>query len=273
MLTVDDLTVAELQELLALAEAVKTDPQEYQDALAGDTLALWFEHPSLRTRTSFVAGMNELGGGSVDITPENSHRKEDLQEETACLNRYVDFIAARVDAEDTLETMDDVANVPVINALSPKYHPCQALADVLTIQEYGIDSVAYIGDGTNVANSLIIACEATDISLSVATPKPFQPDVACDWTDDPYGAVHTADAVYTDAHSSLNDQDDNGKAALLEPYTVTEDLLGDRYFMHCLPAGEESEEVLDSQQSIVYDQTENKLHAQKAVLLHYGGAI
>jgi ornithine carbamoyltransferase len=263
----------QLQNILEMAMDMKKNPAKYADALKQKTLVMWFEKPSLRTRLSFETGMTQLGGHAIYLDTSTTHKgKADLKDEVKCLSRFADILMARVFDHKTIEDMVKTADVPVINGLSDLYHPCQAVADVMTVYEFaGKDAVvAYVGDGNNVCNSLINACKILGIKINVATPQDMKPQAEADlWTTDPKEAVADADVVYTDIWVSMGESDDKDTVDL-EKYQVNEELIGDRYFMHCLPAvrGKEvTDAVMDSEKSLVFDQAENRMHAQKAIML------
>ena len=264
----------EIMEIIELGMKVKKSPKKYESKLKGKTLALWFEKPSLRTRVSFEAGMAQLGGSAIYLDISTTHSKANIKDETKCLSSYVDIIAARVFSQGTIEKMQSASKVPVINALSDKYHPCQALADMMTIFEKAGKkaTIAYVGEGNNVCNSLIEISKKLGMKINVATPKGMKPLLKPDlWTTDPKEAVKDANIVYTDTWVSMGDEKkakENMKK--LKSYQVNKSLLGSRYFMHCLPAvrGQEvTDEVIDSKRSLVFQQAENRLHVQKAVIL------
>lgn len=262
----------QFERVLKLALDMKKTPDEYLDALKQKTLVMWFEKPSLRTRLSFEAGMTQLGGHAIYLDTGTTHKgKADIKDEIKAASRYADIIMARVFEHKTIEEMIVGSEVPVINGLCNLYHPCQAAADVMTIYEFiGKDAkVAYVGDGNNVCNSLITACKILGLKISVATPDDSKPKAEPDfWSNDPFAAVADADVVYTDVWVSMGEE---GKAyEKFKPYQVNKKLLSDKYFMHCLPAIrglEVTDEVIDSPKSLVFDQAENRMHAQKAIML------
>ncbi len=292
-----DLNTDEILEVLDTAARLKKmqkrgEPHPY---LAGKTLGLLFQHPSTRTRVSFEAGIAQLGGQAIfmGVNDLQMKRGETLADTAQVLSRYVDAIVARVADHNDLLTLADFSSIPVMNGLSDKSHPLQALADMLTLKErfgdlHGL-KLAYLGDGNNMACSLMIIGAAMGISVSVAAPKKYQPhDQAVSqaaWfasankatisiTDDPYEAVKDADAVYTDVHVSMGMTDGAQRAVSLAPYKVTQELMSDAkptaIFMHCLPMHRDEEvaaDVADGKQSIIFDQAENRLHLQKALLL------
>lgn len=276
-----DYSGKEVEEIVKLGIEVKKNPGKYSEALKGKTLAMWFEKASLRTRVSFETGMTQLGGHGIYLATSTTHMaKASLADEIKCLSRYADIICARTYSHDTIIEMAKHSDVPVINALSDKHHPCQALADCMTVIEKIPDAtkatIAYIGDGNNVCNSLIIVAKKLGIKINVATPSEYKPTAEPNlWTTHPKEAVHDADVVYTDVWVSMGEEIQKAeKTANLKSYQVNAELLGNRYFMHCLPAerGKEvTDDVIDSTNSIVFDQAENRLHVQKALMLKLMG--
>ncbi|MBA2520422.1 MAG: ornithine carbamoyltransferase [Chloroflexia bacterium] len=292
-----DLTAAAIAGLLATAAWLKEqrrqgEPHPY---LAGKTLGMIFQHPSTRTRNAFQAGMEQLGGHATFLGTHELQltRGETLADTAAIMSRYVDGIAARFAIHDDLVQFAAGASVPVYNALTEVYHPIEALSDVLTLQERFGDlsrlRLAYVGDGNNVCHSLLLSGAAMGLSLAVASPVAYQPrtDVLANaralaaasgatitLTDDPLLAADGADAIYTDAHESMGEENDPAKEAALAPYRVTEAVMAAAksaaVFMHCLPIhrGQEVDEaVVDGPRSIVFEQAENRLHMHKALLL------
>lgn len=269
-------TGKELKEIIALAIEMKKHPGDYSQKLKGKSMAMWFEKNSLRTRASFEIGMNQLGGYAMYLDTSTTHKKAKIEDEIKCLSKYADVIVARVYSHSTIQKMIKSSGVPVINALCDMFHPCQAMADMMTLFEVFKDptkiTLAYVGDGNNVCNSLIIAAKKLGIKINVATPaerKPnFKPDL---WTTDPKKAVKNAHAVYTDTWVSMGDEGKKEELVkLLAPYQVNSKLAKDKYFMHCLPAvrGQEvTDEVIDGEKSLVFQQAENRMHVQKAILL------
>ncbi len=295
--TKDFLTFAEIDDnetrrLLDLAERFKrrmaaggatgTD-------LAGRTMAMIFQKPSTRTRVSFEAGMFQLGGHAVNLPASDMQlsRGETIEDTAATLSRYVDVIMARVFEHGDLVALAANSTVPVVNGLSNSFHPCQTLADLLTIRERmgrlkGL-KVCWVGDGNNVCNSLIYGCARTGMDISVATPQRFRPmssvvseardTISVEQTANPSRAVAGADVVMTDTFSSIHDDDPAKHRLFIPSYTVDDRLMSraadDAIFMHCLPAkrgSEVSASVIDGPRSAVWDQAENRLHAQKALL-------
>ncbi len=289
-LDVDDLSPSELADVLALAEEFKANGSPSE--LAGQTLAMLFEKPSTRTRLSFETGMTQLGGHAIFMGPDDTHldHGEPVSDTGRVLSRYVDFIMGRVFDHDCLVEMAEYATVPIINGLSDIAHPCQSLADLLTIQEQFGDfedvSVAWVGDGNNVLNSFAIAASTVGLDLTIATPEDYEPSSdalsrasdrgsAPTLTNDPHEAVADVDVVYTDVWVSMGEEDEREeKLAAFDGFQLNHDLLPDSALaMHCLPAhrGEEiTGDVLESDRSLSWDQAENRLHAQKALLAYLG---
>jgi ornithine carbamoyltransferase len=303
LISTRDLGPQGVQAVLHLAEIMKSRPSVFQRTLAGKQLVMFFEKPSLRTRLTFEAGMASLGGTAffVDQTNGRIDAREKLSDIAHNLERWVDAIVLRTFAQETIEGMAEYASVPVINALSDLEHPCQALADYFTLQERFGDlknvRLAYVGDGNNVAHSLLLTCACLGSSIRVATPAGFAPSaqIVADAREiaegtgaeielmtDPCAAVIGADAIYTDAWASMGQEHEaDDRAKIFPPYQVNRKLMikaaPDAVFMHCLPAhrGEEvTDEVMDSENSMIFEQAENRLHVQKAILyLLLGGAV
>ncbi len=286
LLDIDDLTPVELVEVLDLA----VDP-EMPQVLDGKGMALLFEKPSLRTRSSMELAVFQLGGHPVSIKPDEVglDTRETVEDVTRTLAGYHAAIGARVFEHDKLVRMAAVSSVPIVNLLSDDAHPMQALADLLTLREELGDvagrSIAYVGDGNNVARSLALACGALGMDVRVATPKGFElsaRDVALiagrgvelTQTDDPYEGVAGADAIYTDVWASMGQEAEAGhRREAFADFTVTEELVGsahpDAIFLHCLPAhrGEEvTDDVLEGRRSRVWRQAENRMHAARGLL-------
>jgi ornithine carbamoyltransferase len=284
-LTGEELGAFELGKLLDLALELKAGRREGEGAamLAGRSVALVFERPSTRTRISFEVGVGELGatpivlrGGELQLS-----RGESVADTARVLSRYLDAIVIRSGSQEDVAELAAGAEVPVVNALTPVHHPCQALADLLTLRERfgeleGL-RLAYVGDGNNVARSLAIACELAGVELAVAAPDGYQLEEGhgAKLTDDPRAAASGADAIYTDVWVSMGDEEQAERRRRdLAPFRVDADLLAaarDRaVVLHCLPAhpGEEiSAELLYGERSAVWDQAENRLHTQKALLV------
>ncbi len=295
LLSLADCSSDEVRGLLALAASVKREPARYRRALDGKKLALIFMKPSTRTRVSFEAGMLDLGGHALVLSARDLQlgRGETVRDMAGVLGRFVDGIMARVFGQADLEELT-AGGVPVINGLSDALHPCQALADMLTLEEKRgrLDGVtlAYVGDGNNVVHSLVNASAHLGVRLRIATPEGYEPDAKVveaaraggadvEVMRDPHAAVEGADAVYTDVWASMGQEQEHAeRARAFAPYRVDAALFararGDAIFMHCLPAhrGEEvTDDVVDHARSCVLDEAENRLHVQKAVLLHLLG--
>ncbi len=291
LLTIKDLTGEEVMELFQLAKEIKNNIDAHRKDLAGKVLAMIFEKPSLRTRVTFETGIYQLGGIGIYLAPQDIQlgKREAVEDVARNLSRWVDGIMIRTFGQDILEKMAENATVPVINALSDLYHPCQILADLFTIWEKGHDlknfTLAYVGDGNNIAHSLIWGAARTGMKLRIATPKGYEPNMEIveaarregahiELYTDPREAVKGVDAIYTDVWASMGQEAEREKRLkVFPPYQVNMELFSlakeTAYFMHCLPAhrGEEvTDEVLDHPRSIVLDQAENRLHIQKAIM-------
>jgi ornithine carbamoyltransferase len=289
LLRVDDLSAAELESVLDRAAAVKAG--EDATSLERQTLAMLFEKPSTRTRLSFEVGMTQLGGHAIFLGPDDIQlgHGEPLRDTSRAFARYADAVMARLYDHADMEELAAHSSVPVINGLTDEAHPCQTLADLLTIRELfgGVDGVraAWVGDGNNVARSFAVGCALAGVDLTVATPEGYGLGDALDRAaavgdaptvvDDPAAAVADADVVYTDVWVSMGQEDEREqKVAAFESagFQVNEDLLAgtEARLMHCLPAhrGEEvTDDVVESDRSVVWEQAENRLHAQKGLLL------
>jgi ornithine carbamoyltransferase len=281
-LTGDELTRDELDRLLDRAVELKADPGASRE-LAGRSVALIFEHPSTRTRVSFEAGVFEMGGHPIILRPGEMQisRGEAMRDVASVLSGHVAAIGLRTGDEDTLAELARHASVPVINMLSPHHHPCQALADLLTMREalggLGGRALAYVGDGNNVARSLAVVGVRAGVDVRVASPRGYAMEEAfgATLTEDPAAAVRGADAVYTDVWLSMGDDESTAAARrrALAPYRLDDALL-DRaaphaFALHCLPAhpGDEiTDAVLYGPRQRIWDQAENRRHAQKALL-------
>ena len=288
-----DLSTEQLSNLLDLTTQVKQSRQRYSSALKGRSIALLFEKPSLRTRMTFELAIKQLGGEAVVQTGLIGDR-EPLKDIARNVDRWTDAIVARTFSQHTIEQLAQWARVPVINALSDLYHPCQALADLFTLKEQfgrlkGL-KLTFLGDGNNVAHSLLLGCSRLGINISVATPKGYEPKTEIveqarafatqtgaeiEITNSALDAVAAANAVYTDVWASMGHESETAeRKKLFAGYQVDAGLMReariDAIFMHCLPAkrGQEvTDEVIESDQSVVFDQAENRLHTQKALLL------
>jgi ornithine carbamoyltransferase len=288
-----DLTQPELLAILDLAADVKRSPESYRSALSGKSIALLFEKPSLRTRMTFELAIRQLGGFSIGYDGPIGAR-EPLKDMARNLDRWVNGIVARTFLQKTVDGLAQWSGVPVINALSDMYHPCQALADMQTIGEHfgtmrGV-KLAFVGDGNNVANSLMLNAARLGMDFALATPPKYEasPAIIAEArqlaaasgskiaiTTDPAEAARNAQAIYTDVWASMGAENEAAeRRTAFADYQVDEDLFThaapEAVFMHCLPAkrGEEvTDSVIESARSVVFDQAENRLHAQKALLL------
>lgn len=280
-LRVTDLDGDGLHALLDLAAAMKQRPHGFVDALRGDTVVCYFEKPSTRTRVSFAAAAERLGMLPLVLRPDELQlgRGETLGDTARTLSGYASAIVVRTFAQATVDELAASASRPVVNALTDEHHPCQALADLLTLRErFGTLEglrVAFVGDGNNVARSLAEAAALAGFEVAVAAPEGYDADLPARVVHDPLEAVAGADAVYTDVWVSMGDEGERAaRLAALRPYQVDGRLLAaarpDAVFMHCLPAhrGEEvAAEVLDGPQSIVWQQAENRMPTEEALLL------
>jgi ornithine carbamoyltransferase len=296
LLSIRDLTRDELLALLGLAADVREQPARYAQALAGKTLATIFEKPSLRTRVSFHVAAYQLGAQAIDLGPQEIglHGRESLGDVARTLDQLVDGLMMRTFAHDLVERLAALSSTPVINGLTDFSHPCQALADYLTMHDLkkrltGL-RLAFVGDGNNVANSLIFGAALLGVRMAIASPPGYEPrhDVlawagqhemvkgtACRIVRSPEEAVEGADVVYTDTWINMGQETEaEERRRAFAGFQVTEALLEraapDAIFMHCLPAhrGEEvSAEVIDSTRSVVFQQAENRLHTEKGLLL------
>lgn len=299
-LTIHDLSIYEFNQILDQAAAMKKDPKKFRKTLEGKILAMIFEKPSLRTRVTFEVGMLQLGGEAIYLSPSDIKMgsREGAADVGRNLERWVDGIMIRTFGHDIAVTLASNTKIPVINALTDSFHPCQAMADFLTLREHkgslGNIKLTYVGDGNNVCHSLMLAAAKAGASFAAAVPAGYEPsEEVCRWaredgkdtgfqlqiTNDPVEAVTGADAVYTDVWASMGQESEKEKrAAIFAPYQVNASLMSkakaDAVFMHCLPAhrGDEvTDEVIDSPSSIVYDEAENRLHVQKVILSLYMG--
>lgn len=291
-LDIDDLSKEELLDVLTRATDLKERHTRGKtpEAMVGKSLAMIFEKPSTRTRVSFEAGTTQLGGNAIFLGPDDIHlgHGEPVKDTARALSRYVDVIMARVfDHQDVLE-LGEYSTVPVINGLTDDAHPCQTLADLLTIQERfgGFDvTVAWVGDGNNVCQSFVLGAAQVGLDLVVATPDGYGIDQsiidradalgqAPTLTTEPKEAVENVDIVYTDVWVSMGEESE--RAEKLEKFSregfqINQELLDEQLVMHCLPAhrGEEiTDAILESENAIVWDQAENRLHAQKGLLTY-----
>jgi ornithine carbamoyltransferase len=292
----DDLTPRAVADIFDLAQRVKAHPRRYAHALEGRYLAVIFEKRSLRTRFTFELGMKTLGGESVfmDTGTQRIPDREPICDVARNLARWVDAIALRTFSHSTVEEFARYSSVPVINGLSELFHPCQSLTDYFTLQEIAGDlrsaKLAFVGDGNNVCHSLMLMGGLTGAHVSVATPELYPPrpelvararelaqasGATIEVGHDPQKAVADADAIYTDVWASMGfEHEAEARAQAFVPYRVTRELFAparpDAVFMHCLPAHraeEVTDEVIESQRSVVFDQAENRLHIAKAILM------
>jgi len=290
-LTFEELSRDELSKLIDLSIKFKKEFKKgtIKPLLKNKTLAMIFQKPSTRTRVSFETGMFQLGGFALNLSTNDMQlsRGESIEDTARTLSRYVNVIMARVYDHKMIELLAKNSSIPVINGLSNSFHPCQTLADLMTIKEKkrklkGL-KIAWIGDGNNVCNSLIFGCSRSEINISIATPKGYEPDkkVVKDskkYTDveiirNPIDAVKNADVVMTDTFTSIHDRDTKRIKNFLPKYQVNPSLMKkakkDAIFLHCLPAkrgNEVTSSVIDGKQSVVWEETENRLHTQKALL-------
>ena len=303
LVSIRDLGPQGVEAVLHLTELMKSRPSVFQRSLAGKQMVMFFEKPSLRTRLTFEAGMSSLGGTAmfVDQSKSRLDARESLSDIAHNLERWIDVIVLRTFAHETVTGMARHASVPVINALSDLEHPCQALADYFTLVERYGDlkkiTLAYVGDGNNVAHSLLLTCACVGSSIRIATPKGYacnaqiaadarkiakQTGAKIELLSDPHQAVAGVDAVYTDTWASMGQEHEAAKRAeIFRPYQVNAALMAEAAphaaFMHCLPAhrGEEvTDEVMDGENSVIFEQAENRLHVQKSILyILLGGAV
>jgi ornithine carbamoyltransferase len=300
LLTIGELKKEEVREILSLAMEIKKNKEKFRNALKDKILAMVFEKPSLRTRMTFEVGMLEMGGKAIYLGPSEIQlgKRESVADVARNLERWVDGIMIRTFGQENVEEMAKWAKPPVINGLSDLHHPCQALADYFTLLEKfgkleGL-KLAYVGDGNNVCHSLIEGASKLGVHISVATPEGYEPkkeiveramkeaNSKIEILRDPVEAVKDADAIYTDTWTSMGQEHEREiRVKIFKPYQVNKSLMektGKKtYFMHCLPAhrGEEvTDEVIDSEYSLVFDEAENRLHVQKAIMyILMGGKV
>lgn len=291
LLTLSELTPKEFLGLIDDSIKLKTELKKggNKPVLKNKTLTMIFQKPSTRTRVSFETGMYQLGGHAINLSSNDTQlsRGESVEDTAKTLSRYTDCIMARVYEHSLLEKLSEHASVPVINGLSDSFHPCQILADFMTIKEKkksfkGL-KIAWIGDGNNVCNSMIYGAALSGVTMSIATPKGFQPNKSVvsvsqnlthiELTTDPKKAAENADVIVTDTYSSIHNDDPKRIKKFLPKYQVNDKIMDlakkNAIFMHCLPAKREQEvttTVIDGPQSVVWDEAENRLHTQKALL-------
>jgi len=295
-ISIHDLTLYQFSKILDISREIKDNPHRFRNKLKGKILAMIFQKPSLRTRMTFEVGMLQLGGEAVYLSPSDIQigTRETVYDMGKNLERWVDAIMIRTFAHQNVIDLAGACRIPVINALTDLLHPCQAMADFFTLKEKRGDlanfKLAYVGDGNNVCHSLLSAAAKAGSKMSVATPPGYEPDseirkqaeedgketgASFSFTTDPSEAVENADAIYTDTWASMGqEQEKEKRGEIFAPFQVNKSLMAKAkkgvFFMHCLPAhrGEEvTDDVIDSSQSLVYDQAENRLHVQKVIML------
>lgn len=296
LISINDLTTTEIQKIFTAAADIKAHPLDYSGALAGRSAALIFEKPSLRTRVTFDLGATQMGASCVYLDHQGVRlgERESVKDMALNLERWVDVIVARTYSHGTVIELAAHSSAPVINGLSEFSHPCQGLTDYFTLTEkVGFDlrgfHIAYIGDGNNTCHSLIFAAAKLGAQITVGCPKGYEPDAGVlkearkdarktgaqiEVVNDPFDAVKGAQAVYTDVWASMGfEAETERRREIFSPFRVTKKLMKsahkDVFFMHCLPAhrGDEVDaDVIDGKSSIVYDQAENRLHTQKAIM-------
>lgn len=291
LLTLEELSPKEFSGLIDYSIKLKSELKKgtLKPLLKNKTLAMIFQKPSTRTRVSFETGMFQLGGHAINLSSNDMQlsRGETVEDTAKTLSGYVDCIMARVYEHDLIESLAAASAVPVINGLSNSFHPCQILADFMTIKEnkksFKNIKIAWIGDGNNVCNSMIYGCALTKIEIAISTPKGFEPDhkvvknasskTSVTLQSDPVLAIQNADVVVTDTFSSIHNKDPKRAQKFLPKYQVNSKLMKnakkDAIFLHCLPAkrGQEvTADVIDGHQSVIWQEAENRLHTQKALL-------
>lgn len=295
-ISIHDLTLYQFSKILDISREIKDNPHRFRNKLKGKILAMIFQKPSLRTRMTFEVGMLQLGGEAVYLSPSDIQigTRETVYDMGKNLERWVEAIMIRTFAHQNVIDLAQSCHIPVINALTDLLHPCQAMADFFTLKEKRGDlanfKLAYVGDGNNVCHSLLSAAAKAGSKMSVATPPGYEPDseirkqaeedgketgASFSFTNDPSEAVENADAIYTDTWASMGqEQEKEKRGEIFAPFQVNKSLMAKAkkgvFFMHCLPAhrGEEvTDDVIDSSQSLVYDQAENRLHVQKVIML------
>ena len=295
LLSLAELTPSDLDMIFKLADKMKKSPESFFSKLKGKSLALLFQKPSTRTRVSFQVGMSELGGTTVYMDPQEQPlgERESAKDVARVLSRYCDAIVVRTHSHNDLRHISQFASVPVINGLSDRFHPCQTLADLFTIREKFKTlvkmNIAYIGDGNNVLSSLLYGAAKTGANLAMAMPRGYEPSeeimkevklIAKDsgskitLSNNPFTAIKNAHAIYTDVWVSMGQEKERDQRVRdFQPFQLNGAIIGkaprDAFFMHCLPAhrGEEiTDEVIEHPRSVIFDQAENRLHTQKALL-------
>jgi len=296
LISIKDLTAAEILDIFSLTDKLKRNKTKFSKVLTGKNLALIFQKPSNRTRVSFEVGMFQLGGNSLYLAPNeiNLGVRESIADVAKTLSRYVDGIVIRTFEHKNCLEMAKEATIPVINGLSDFSHPCQALADLYTVKEKlkslkGL-TLAYVGDGNNVCNSLLFTCAKLGVNMNVGCPKGYEPDgsvlrdsktaaeangAAINLFNDAFSAVKSADVIYTDVWASMGQEDEaKARKEAFKDFQVNKNLVklakADVLIMHCLPAhrGEEiTDDALESKNAVVFDEAENRMHVQKAILI------
>ena len=296
LISIEDLNAESILEILDLTAKMKKDRTAYSDSLKGKCIGLTFQKPSNRTRVSFEIGMVQLGGHAIYLGPSEIDMgvRESVKDVACVLSRYLDGIVARTYKHEDIKDLAKYATVPVINGLSDRAHPCQALSDIFTVKEklgtFKDVTLAYVGDGNNVLNSLMCASAKVGLDMKIATPKGYEPmkelvriakalakasGSKLECSNDPTLAAKDADIIYTDVWVSMGQEKDAKKRqAAFKNFQINDRLMKlakkDCLIMHCLPAhrGQEiTDSVIDSKNSVVYDQAENRMHAEKAILL------
>ena len=296
LISIKDLSIEEIEEIFLLTDKLKENKQKYSQSLKGKTIALIFQKPSNRTRVSFAVGMFQLGGLSIYLGPNEISLgiRETTRDVAMTLSRYVDGIVLRTFEHKNIIELAKYSKVPVINGLSDLLHPCQALSDLYTLREkWGFlkgKILSFIGDGNNVTHSLLYGCSKVGLNLNIATPKKFQPNkeivseavrfaassgAKINLSNDPLKACKDADALYTDVWTSMGQEKESAmRRKVFKNFQLNKKLVSqakrDCLIMHCLPAHRQEEitdEVMDSENSIIFDQAENRLHVQKSILL------
>lgn len=292
-LDIDQVPAQDLRKIIELAKELKSHLKngEAYSPLPGTQLAMIFEKPSTRTRASFEVGINQLGGRAIILNAENSQlgRGESIHDTAKVLSRYVNIMMIRCFSHNTLLELAKYSTVPVINGLTDYSHPCQIMADIQTIEEHRGNvsgkKIAWVGDGNNMTNSWIHAAARFGFTLNIATPKEYKPEQklidwanknggTINWSSNPEEAVRDADAINTDTWVSMGSTDAEERMNLLQGFQVNRELMSlakkNAIFLHCLPAhrGEEvTDDVIDGPQSVIFDEAENRLHAQKAIMI------
>lgn len=295
-ISIKDLNLEEIEHIFSLTHDLKGKVKDFSQSLSGKSLGLIFLKPSLRTRVSFEVGINQLGGHALYLAPEDIKfgTREAIKDFGSVISRYLDVLVVRTFSHQSLEELAQYSTIPVINGLTDLLHPCQALSDLYTIREKKVNlpgiKLAYVGDGNNVSHSLLYGSAKLGVHLTVCTPQKYQPkkdivafaqDLAknsgaeISLTDEPSSAVGGADIIYTDVWASMGQESEyKKKVKYFKGFQVNPKLLSlakaDCLVMHCLPAHRDEEitdEIIDGPSSIVLDQAENRMHAQKAILL------